>query len=247
MKEYGSAKNVVAVTTKHSVDGNGTESQVYDQLHRAIVERRLEPGTKLGEEALCSIYGVSRAQIRRVLVDLSHAKVVELRPNRGAYVAQPSVREARHVFEARRAIEAAIVERAIGRVTDTNLGELRRIVDADREALARGDGKASIKYSGDFHLCLGEIAGNQVLSEILRELVSRSSLIIATYGHARQSDCSAEEHGHLIDTLLKGDAVKAVAAMGEHLSHIESLLNLTSDEPVEPADLRSILLGELSR
>lgn len=239
--------NVAAVTTKRSGDGNGTERQVYDQVHQAIVERRLEPGTKLGEEALCEIYGVSRAQIRRVLVDLSHAKVVELRPNRGAYVAQPSVREARHVFEARRAIEAAIVERAVGRVTDANLGKLREIVDADRDALARGDSEMSIKLSGDFHLCLGEIAGNQVLSEILVELVSRSSLIIAAYGHARQSDCSAEEHSHLIKALRKGDVEKAVTAMAEHLSYIEDLLNLTPDRPRKTADLQSILLKEPSR
>jgi DNA-binding GntR family transcriptional regulator len=177
----------VAAATKLPMDGKGAEGRVYDQIHQAIVERRLEPGMKLGEEALREIYGVSRAQIRRVLVDLSHAKVVELRPNRGAYVAQPSVREARHVFEARRAIEAAIVERAVGRVTEANLGKLREIIDADREALRRGDGETSIKLSGEFHLCLGEIAGNQVLSEILDELVSRSSLIIATYGQAKQS------------------------------------------------------------
>jgi DNA-binding GntR family transcriptional regulator len=209
--------NAVAVTTKHPVDGNGTEGQVYDQLHRAIVERRLEPGTKLGEEALCEIYGVSRAQIRRVLVDLSHAKVVELRPNRGAYVAQPSVREARHVFEARRAIEAAIVERAVSRVTEANLGKLQEIIDADREALRRGDGEVSIKLSG------------------------------ATYGQAKQSDCSVEEHGDLVEALRQGDVGKAVPMMAAHLNHIESLLNLTSDEPGEPTDLRSILLGEPAR
>jgi DNA-binding GntR family transcriptional regulator len=215
---------------------------IRSQVHRAILERRLGPGTKLGEEALSDIYGVSRAQIRRVLVDLSHAKVVELRPNRGAYVAQPSVREARHVFEARRAIEVAMVERAVGRMTDVNLAKLQKIVDADRAALARGDSEAAIKLSGDFHLCLGEIAGNQVLSEILEELVSRSSLIIATHGNSRQSDCSAEEHGHLIEALQDGDTEKAVTAMTEHLNHIENLLNLTPDEPGKPTDLRSILL-----
>lgn len=239
--------NAVAVTTKHRADGNGTEGQVYDQVHRAIVERRLEPGTKLGEEALCEIYGVSRAQIRRVLVDLSHAKVVELRPNRGAYVAQPSVREARHVFEARRAIEAAIVERAISRVTEANLAKLQEIIDADREALRRGDGEVSIKLSGEFHLCLGEIAGNQVLAEILEELVARSSLIIATYGQAKQSDCSVEEHGDLVAALRQGDVENAVPMMAAHLDHIESLLNLTSDEPGEATDLRSILRGEAAR
>ena len=59
---------MVAAMTKLPMDGNGAEGRVYDQIHKAIVERRLEPGTKLGEEALREIYGVSRAQIRSVLV-----------------------------------------------------------------------------------------------------------------------------------------------------------------------------------
>ena len=217
------------------------EGVVFDQIHQAIVERRLEPGTKLGEEALCEIYGVNRAQVRQVLVDLAHSKVVELRRNRGAYVAQPTVRDARHVFEARRAIEAAIVERAVDRVTDANLKNLRSIVDANRDALERGDEEASINLSGDFHLCLAEIAGNQVLTDFLRELVSRSSLIILSYGQTQRSVCSIEEHSLLIEALRRRDAGVAIKTMGEHLDHIEGLLRLSPGEDESPPDLRSVL------
>jgi DNA-binding GntR family transcriptional regulator len=167
-----------------------SRSTIRTQVHRAILERRLGPGTKLGEEALSEIYGVSRAQIRRVLVDLSHAKVVELRPNRGAYVAQPSVREARHVFEARRAIEVAMVERAVDRMTDVSLAKLQEIVDADRAALARGDSEAAIKLSGDFHLCLGEIAGNQAIGLLRRR---------ARPSHRGPARWRYEEGGHRND------------------------------------------------
>src|SRR3989442_7261937 len=83
---------------------------VYDRLHRAILAQRLPAGTKLGEESLSPLFDVSRARVRRILLRLAHDKSVKLRPNRGAYVAQPSAQDAREVFTARRIVEAHIVE-----------------------------------------------------------------------------------------------------------------------------------------
>src|SRR2546428_10634168 len=83
---------------------------VFDRIHRAILEQRLPPGTKLGEESLSSLFDVSRARVRRILLRLAHDKSVELRPNRGAYVAQPSAQDPREVFTPPRIVEAHIVE-----------------------------------------------------------------------------------------------------------------------------------------
>lgn len=216
------------------------DSAVFTRLYNAIVERRLEPGTKLGEEALCEVFGVSRAQIRRVLLNLAHAKLVELRPNRGAYVAQPSVREARHVFEARRAVEAAIVERAIPRLTGEKFAELVALAEEELQAQERGDKQALIRLSGEFHLCLARIAGNEVLLAFLRELVSRTSLIIATYGAGGESGCSHGDHETIAQALRGGDGATAVTAMLHHLRFIEEQLRLTA-EAGPPVDLKTIL------
>ena len=77
----------------------GTQDDiVYAHIFEAILEQRLAPGTKLSEEALGEIFGVSRTIIRRALARLAHGGVVLLRPNRGAVVASPSIEEARQVF-----------------------------------------------------------------------------------------------------------------------------------------------------
>src|SRR2546430_15715807 len=83
---------------------------VHDPIPRAIHEQRLPPGTKLGEESLSSLFAVSRARVRRILLRLAHDKSVALRPNRGAYVAQPSAQDAREGVTARRIVAAHIVE-----------------------------------------------------------------------------------------------------------------------------------------
>src|SRR5262252_8793169 len=93
--------------------GNGPGASVDDRIcatiHEAVLDHRLPPGTKLKEVALAEIFGVTRAVIRKALGRLAHMRLVELRPNRGAVVASPSVDEARDLFAARRAIEGAIV------------------------------------------------------------------------------------------------------------------------------------------
>ena len=86
---------------------------IYERIWTAIVDHSLPPGTKLTEDRLGEIFGVGRTRIRQVLFQLAHEGVVTLQHNRGAFVAQPSVREAREVFEARRAIEWAVIARAL--------------------------------------------------------------------------------------------------------------------------------------
>ena len=66
---------------------------IYHQIFDAILAQRLLPGTKLTEDELAGIFDVSRAVVRRALLRLSHERIVDIRPNRGAVVASPSLRE----------------------------------------------------------------------------------------------------------------------------------------------------------
>ena len=90
-----------------------TQDEIYEKIYVAILEHRLHPGTKLVEERLAEIFKVSRARVREVLARLAHEQVVDLYPQRGAYVARPTIEQALHVFEARRLIEPELVRRLI--------------------------------------------------------------------------------------------------------------------------------------
>ena len=68
---------------------------IHQRVLGAIVEHRLPPGTKLGEERLAKVFGVSRTQIRQVLERLAHDRIATVVPNRGAFVSSPTVEEAR--------------------------------------------------------------------------------------------------------------------------------------------------------
>jgi DNA-binding GntR family transcriptional regulator len=204
------------------------EEAIYEKILGAIFDHRLPPGTKLGEDRLASIFGVSRARIRRVLPRLAHEGVVTLEPNRGAFVAKPTVAEARDVFQARRLIEPGIVQNLM-RQDDLSatLAKLRRHVVAERRARAAGDARAMVRLSGEFHMLLADAAGNALLAKTMRELTSLTCLIIALYDRPAVPSCLGEEHGDIVDAIASGNRSRANDLMVHHLNHVEANLNLT--------------------
>ena len=218
-----------------------SEEAIYERLLAAIFEHRLPPGTKLGEDRLAAIFGVSRARIRGVLPRLAREGVVSLEPNRGAFVAKPTVAEAREVFEARRIIEPGIVERVM-RLPERRalLARLKQHVAAERKARSEGDVRAVVRLSGEFHTLLADEAGNAMLAKVMRELATRTCLVIALYDKPAKPSCLGEEHAEIVEALAAGSGARAVKLMLEHLSHVERNLDLSATE-AETIDLEAAL------
>jgi DNA-binding GntR family transcriptional regulator len=219
---------------------SATADAIHAKIYDAIVEQRLPPGTKLGEESLGEVFGVSRTLIRRVLHRLASEHMVELWPHRGAFVARPSVEEAREVFEARRALEAHVIDRLGHSLTAADAERLRRHVAKERQAQAAGDRRRLIRRSGEFHLLLAELAGNRAISRFLRELVSRTSLIIAAYEAPGESCCAVDEHAEVIEALAGGCSGAAGRMISAHLLGIEQRLRLDR-QPERAVDLQEVL------
>ena len=57
-------------------------SAIVEALTRAIVEHRLQPGTKLAEQKLADHFGVSRTLVRQALFQLAQNRLVTLEPAR---------------------------------------------------------------------------------------------------------------------------------------------------------------------
>lgn len=216
------------------------QAEIYNRIWQSIAERKIKPGTRLKEEQLAEIFSVSRARVRQALTALEHDGLVTIVPNRGAFVAQPSTNEARDIFFARRTIETQLVARLAARATPDVMAQLEAHVARERAAQEAGDTRAAIRLSGGFHLLIGEVAGSPYLWDVLRDLVSRTSLIVAMYQNRTETDCGPDEHAEVVDAIRRGDGERAAALMTHHLEHLENSLRLEQD--VQPTDdLRDIL------
>lgn len=205
-----------------------SDERVHLKLHQAIIDHRIAPGTPLQEDALAQAFGVSRTVIRKALQRLAHERLVVLVPNKGAFVAKPSAEEARHVFEARRALERVLVERAIENATDKEIAGLVDTARQEKKAAETGDKDERLKLSGSFHLQLARLGGNPVLVDFLTELVSRTSLIIALYESPGAVPCSHGEHLEIANAIRQRNRARALQYMNHHLQHIEAQLDLSN-------------------
>lgn len=213
---------------------------VYDALHEAIISRRLAPGTKLPEDELGSIFSVSRTVVRSALQALAHDRVVRLERNRGAFVAQPTIKEAREVFDARKLIEPRIAALAARLATPEDIRSLRQHLEDERDVMKSDRSGEAIRLSAHFHLKIARIADHSIFTEILRDLISRSSLIIALYWRSRDTTCKCDAHRNIVEALAAGDGAEASALMKKHIADLFSGLDLTPTEN-KPQRLADIL------
>lgn len=213
---------------------------VYEGLKDAIVAHRLSPATKLPEDELATIYAVSRTIVRSALQALAHDRLVHLEPNRGAFVASPTPREAREVFEARAILEPHVAGLAAQAATPEDVASLHACIAAEEQTLAADQASDAIVQSAEFHVRIAEIADQSILTGYVRDLVARSSLIIALYWKRRDTTCESHAHRELVKAIAAHSPRDASELMTSHLVDLVSGLDL-QPAPAEPRRLSDIL------
>lgn len=205
----------------------------------AVLSGTIRAGTRLGEQALATLFEVSRTSVREALIRLETRGIVQVSPRRGWFVIEPSLEEAQEAFQARCAIEMGIL-RTIEHVPPHVVAALRRHVEQERQAIAADDVGARSFLLGDFHVCMVEAFGNRILAEILRDLTARTVLISALYQSTHDASESCDEHTQIIDALAAGELERAARLMLAHIGNVEAGLTKRIDrDPL--LDLRQAL------
>ncbi|PWV99061.1 DNA-binding GntR family transcriptional regulator [Hoeflea marina] len=218
---------LVDETSSESASPELTEAQIVDQIFDAVIDQRLPPGAKLSESALCEAFGVGRMRIRRSLLLLASREVVDLRSNRGAFVSSPTAEQAREIFESRLMIEPNVAVLAAERANETDLAMLRAHLEKEHQAHRSDNRHEAIRLSGQFHVVLASIAANSVMERMIKELVTRTSLIIGIFGAPGTANCRDDDHSLILEALRTGNGEAASRLMTEHLGHIQANLDLS--------------------
>jgi DNA-binding GntR family transcriptional regulator len=207
-----------------------TTGFIVQAITDAVVNHQLKPGEKLAEQRLADQFGVSRTLVRQALFQLSRNRLIRMEPARGAFVAAPSVAEARQVFAVRRMLEAGMVRAFIAAANPEHIHALRLHIAEEQNAVQGGTISNRTELLGDFHVRMAQLLGNEVLALMLMDLLSRCSLITLMYQTSASAAHSHEEHAALVDALEARDETLALRLMDEHLQHVEAGLTLPPDE-----------------
>lgn len=216
------------------------ENLIVRRIYTAVMEQRLAPKTKLSEARLCEAFGVGRMRVRRALLLLSSQGIVDLHSNRGAYVACPDKEEANDVFAARLLIEPPLVRQLAQSHSDTNLKLLTDHIALEDSARQKNERTEIIRLSGEFHTKLAQATGNKFVTRMMRELVTRTSLIVGLFGSSENESCPDDEHGNILDAIQSRDPDLAETLVRSHLSHIQRGLDMDARQQPQD-DLTAIL------
>ncbi|MDJ0388443.1 GntR family transcriptional regulator [Roseomonas sp. E05] len=195
---------------------------LYARMKAEITSLRLSPGTQLQEVALGQRFGVSRTPVREALQRLLRDGLVE-RFGRFYRVIRLTETEVRELCELREALECMAVELAVARepgCTDA----LKALIAAQEEALRCEDFDAFNSLDGEFHLRIGEAAGNTALLRQLETLRDKACLVRGM--EQRRPHWTGRviaEHGRIANAMERRDATIAAAEMRYHIRSVIAL------------------------
>lgn len=202
---------------------------LYPRVFDAILDQRIAAASRFTEEGLGQMFGASRGQVRRVLTQLSHERVVILRTNHRPQVATAAPEHTRQILHARSLTETTLIQLFCQQRRPEALIELRASIEKQRQYRARGQHGAAIRLSGEFHLQLANLAGNAPLARFIGSLVPMTSLAIAQCGQQTDWDHTGDTQSAIVDAMANTDVNAAVRLLSQHLADLER--NLLSPAP----------------
>lgn len=152
------------MNTQPDATGN-TGARLREAIENEIVSGALPPGTRLDETVLAERFGVSRTPIREALMQLSMSGLVEIRPRRGAIVAEVGLDRLVEMFEVMGELEGMAGRLAARRATPADFLALEVALEACRQAAAATDLDGYYHENERFHFALYKASHNTFLVE----------------------------------------------------------------------------------
>lgn len=197
---------------------------IAERIVQSILTRKILPGTRLGEQELADLFGVSRTLVREALIQLRARGFVEVRSRVGWYVVEPSFEEARETYAARRIIESGMLRDA-GQPLQSVIRRLRQHVADEKACIASGEPGARSIALADFHVCLAECLGNRFITAMMVDLSARTTLVSALYQSRSDAEVSNDDHAQIVDALAAGDNARTEQLMREHIDKLAARLD----------------------
>jgi len=223
-----------------------SQTEIAQQVVESILAQKLAPGERLGEQELADLFGVSRTLVREALMQLQARGFVEVRTRKGWYVVEPSIDEARDAFAARRAVESGLLRQAEGQFEgqplQTVVRRLRQHIHDEQQAIDGADPATRAFLLADFHVCLAECLGHKLLSDMLRDLTARTTLVASLYQSTHDARQSCADHELIVSAIEQGQLDRAAALMMDHIGNVEDALGQSAAASADARDrLRATL------
>jgi DNA-binding GntR family transcriptional regulator len=209
---------------------------VVTHLRNLIVEGALAPGMKLNERELCETLGISRTPLREAMKVLAAEGLIEISPNRGAFVSRMSNTEIWESFEVMSGLEAMSGELAVLRITPVEIADIKALHYAMIACRAQNDLPGYYSRNQTIHNKINEAARNSVLRQTYLSINRRLlALRFKSNFQAGKWDSAIQDHEEMIDALESRDGPRLAAILRKHLLEKRDAIMKDLSGAIEPA------------
>jgi DNA-binding GntR family transcriptional regulator len=210
--------------------------EIAKRIREMIRKGVLKEGDRITEKPLCQAMGVSRTPLREALRLLGSEGLIRLVPNKGAFVAQPAMKDIREMFQVMSILEGTSARQCAEKLDDRGLKKLERLFQKLEKHFEESNHERYMAVNHSYHTLVEDLAGNRILSEVINGL--RQKILLYRYKQIYLPDRlsrSMQEHRDLQDAFRRRDSDAAERLMKDHLMKqcevLEREDNETSSSP----------------
>ena len=211
--------------------------RVFHDLREKILSGVYAAGTELKEKSIGEELGVSRTPVREALRQLELEGLVEMIPNRGAFVVGISMDDIKDIYEMRSRLEGLCAKKAAENRTKEQLSVLEENVYLSEFHYEREHFEQILELDNHFHEMMYEASGSKLLKKTLGDFhhyLERVRKI--TLSSKERAKHSIEEHKQIVDAIREHDGERA-----DNLAHVHIANTIAN---LEKQDLTNILTGK---
>lgn len=209
-------------------------SQVFQTIREDILKGKFKQYDELREATLGKELGVSRTPVREALRQLELEGLVEIIPNKGAYVTGISKEDVRDIYVIRSMLEGLCVRWAAEYITKEQLEELDEVILLSQYYLDKGNAEQLTELDGKFHQILYEASRSRILNHVLSDFHKYVQLArnnsVKTEERARKS---IEEHREILEAIREKDLDRAEKLANSHIMHVMENLHMEKEPESE--------------
>ncbi len=215
---------------------NGKQSikqTVYRKLKESILTRKLAPGKQLIESTISEKLNVSRTPIRNAIDLLAEEGLIELIPNRGAFVINPTQDEVLQAYTLRKELEILAVRTAINHLVENDFTEMASFIKKEREALQKKDIISYLEANHAFHMAIANRCRNKFLIEFIEKLINKTSVYLILFDIFFEENSPQpygyKEHQQIIQLLKQKKNKEVESYLSSHFDHAMNSLDIRTE------------------
>lgn len=215
------------VTDKYSLRG-----RVFNRIREDILNGKYREHEELKEVAIGEELGVSRTPVREAFRQLELEGLIQIIPNKGAYVTGITTKDVRDIYMIRSYLEGLCARWATQEISDEKMEEMEENIFLSEFHASKGHYEQMAEMDNRFHEILYESCNSKMLEHLLKDFHQYVLRVRKrTLSNRERGNESNLEHRRIMEAIKEKDADWAEKLANQHMINAyESMVKLGLNE-----------------